>query len=160
MPVAAVPVVSVIAVSFRVHHGEIIRGRPAPAAYNGWVQTPVEVIHLLDTLEAARAAVDVGSDRQASDIVLLDVAGVCGFADYLVIMSADNPRQIDALAEELEYALERQDHALHHREGRTDSGWVLLDFGNVIVHVFSEDQRDHYRLDQLWSSGKQLVRIQ
>ena len=115
---------------------------------------------MLDTLEAARAAVDVASDRQASDIVLLDVAGVCGFADYLVIMSADNPRQIDALAEELEYALERQDHALHHREGRTDSGWVLLDFGNVIVHVFSEDQRDHYRLDQLWSSGKQLVRIQ
>lgn len=116
--------------------------------------------HLLDTLEAARAAIDVASDRQASNIVLLDVAEVSGFADYLVIMSADNARQIDALAEEMDYALERQDHALHHREGGTDSGWVLLDFGNLVVHIFSEEQRDFYRLDQLWSSGKQLVRIQ
>lgn len=113
-----------------------------------------------DALEAARAAVEVASDYQAADIVLLDVRGVTSFADYLVIMSADNPRQLQTLSEELDYALDHNGWPLHHREGTIASGWVLLDFTEVVVHVFSEEQRAFYRLEQLWSAGRQVVRIQ
>ena len=113
-----------------------------------------------DALEAARAAVEVASDYQAADIVLLDVRGVTSFADYLVIMSADNPRQLLTLSEELDYALDHNGWPLHHREGTIASGWVLLDFTEVVVHIFSEEQRAFYRLEQLWSAGRQVVRIQ
>ena len=113
-----------------------------------------------DALEAARAAVEVASDYQAADIVLLDVRGVTSFADYLVIMSADNPRQLQTLSEELDYALDHNGWPLHHREGTIASGWVLLDFTEVVVHIFSEEQRAFYRLEQLWSAGRQVVRIQ
>lgn len=114
----------------------------------------------LETIAAARDAVDVASDRQASDILLLDVSGVSSFADYLVIMTADNPRQMDTLAEELDYALKRDGHPMHHREGTVGSGWVLLDFGDIVAHVFTEEMRGYYQLEQLWSSGRQIVRIQ
>ncbi len=113
-----------------------------------------------DALEAARAAVEVASDYQAADIVLLDVRGVASFADYLVIMSADNPRQLQTLSEELDYALDHNGWPLHHREGTIASGWVLLDFTEVVVHIFSKEQRAFYRLEQLWSAGRQVVRIQ
>ena len=113
-----------------------------------------------DALEAARAAVEVASDYQAADIVLLDVRGVTSFADYLVIMSADNPRQLQTLSEELDYALDHNGWPLHHREGTIASGWVLLDFTEVVVHIFGEEQRAFYRLEQLWSAGRQVVRIQ
>ncbi len=109
---------------------------------------------------AARLAVDVASDRQAEDIVLLDVRKVSGFADYMVIMSAGSVRQLSSLARELPDAIEQAGLDLHHREGTGDSGWVLLDFGDLVVHVFSVEQRDHYRLEQVWQSAKQLVRIQ
>ncbi len=102
----------------------------------------------------------MASDRQASDILLLDVSQVSGFTDYLVIMTGDNPRQMDTLAEELDYALQRDGHPLHHREGTVASGWVLLDFGDIVAHIFSEDRRGYYQLEQLWSSGRQIVRIQ
>ena len=102
----------------------------------------------------------MASDRQASDILLLDVSQVSGFTDYLVIMTGDNPRQIDTLAEELDYALQRDGHPLHHREGTVASGWVLLDFGDIVAHIFSQEQRGYYQLEQLWSSGRQIVRIQ
>ena len=110
--------------------------------------------------DAARVAVDVASDRQAVDIVLLDVREVSGFTDYMVIMSAGSVRQLNALARELEESVERGGLPLHHREGTGDSGWMLLDFGDLVVHLFSERQRAFYRLEQVWRSAKQLVRIQ
>ena len=102
----------------------------------------------------------MASDRQASDVLLLDVSRVSSFADYLVIMTADSTRQVDALAEELDYALKRDGFPLHHREGNAGSGWVLLDFGDIVAHIFSEELRSYYQLEQLWSTGRQIVRIQ
>ncbi len=110
--------------------------------------------------QAARLAVDVASDRQATDIVLLDIAAVSGFADYMVIMSVSSTRQLSAVASELEDAIEKAGLGIHHREGTGESGWVLLDFGDVVLHVFSEKQRDFYKLEQVWKTAKQVVRIQ
>ena len=109
---------------------------------------------------AARRAVDVASDKQASDILLLDVREVASFTDYMIIMSAVTPRQTNALAGDLTVAGKASGLLLHHREGTADSGWMLLDFGDVIVHVFDEEQREHYRLEELWEAAKTVVRLQ
>jgi ribosome-associated protein len=113
-----------------------------------------------EALNAAHHAVEVASDKQGTDIVLLDVREVSGFADYMVIMSTASARQLNALADDMTDAVKEAGLKLHHREGTPHSGWVLLDFADVLVHLFSEEQRGFYRLEQVWKSGKQLVRIQ
>ena len=114
----------------------------------------------LEPVEYARKAVDVASEMQAVDILMLDVSDVSSFADYFVILSADNRRQMEALAEDLAQTLKQAGASLHHREGTADSGWVLLDFGDVLLHVFATEAREYYRMDQLWSKGRTVVRIQ
>ena len=86
--------------------------------------------------------------------MLLDVRGISAFTDYMVIMSADNRRQLAALVTELERVVHAAGLRLHHIEGTAESGWVLLDFSDVIVHVFSEEQRAYYRLEQVWREAK------
>lgn len=113
-----------------------------------------------DAGAAARRAVDAASDKQGANIVLLDVRDVSAFADYMVVLTAGSVRQLNALAEDLIEAVGKAGLRLHHREGTAESGWVLLDFGDVVTHVFSEEQRDFYRLEQVWRAGRELVRIQ
>jgi len=108
----------------------------------------------------ARKAVEAASDKQASDIVLLDTRGVCSFADYFVICSGDSDRQIQAIYDEVGHVLKKEGILPHHREGTVDSGWLLLDFGDVIVHIFAPFERDYYQLDRLWSQAVLVVRIQ
>ena len=115
---------------------------------------------LTSSLEQARRAVDVASDNQASDIVLLDIGEASSFADYFVILSADSTRQIDTLSEDFVDALERSGARLHHREGTPATGWVLLDFGDVIVHLFGREEREFYSLENVWERASELVRIQ
>ncbi len=103
---------------------------------------------------------DVASEKQASDILLLDVRKVVSFADYFVIMSAESRRQMDALAEELAGEMKRAGASLHHKEGTTGSGWVLLDFGDVILHLFATETREFYQLEELWAKARTVVRIQ
>jgi ribosome-associated protein len=114
----------------------------------------------LSGLDAAHKAIDVASDRQATDILLLDVREVTVFADFMVIMSGGSVRQLNALASELDEQLAKSGMRMHHREGTGESGWVLLDFGDVVVHIFSEQQRDYYRLEDVWKAARQVVRIQ
>ena len=104
--------------------------------------------------------VEAASDKQAIDIVLLDTQNVCSFADYFVICTGDSPRQIDAIRDEIEHVLKKQAIPPHHYEGSTDSGWLLLDYGSIIVHIFAPVERDYYQLDRLWSQASTLVRIQ
>ena len=108
----------------------------------------------------ARKAVEAASDKQASDIALLDTQGVCSFADYFVLCSGDSERQIQAIYEEVAHTLKSEGILPHHREGTVDSGWLLLDFGNVIVHIFAPFERDYYQLDRLWSQAIPVIRIQ
>lgn len=114
----------------------------------------------LEALEVARKAVEAVSDRQASDIVLLDARGVCSFADYFVICSGESERQLKAVYEEVAHSLKKEGVLPHHREGAPDSGWLLLDFGDVIVHIFASQERDYYQLDELWSDALPIVTIQ
>ena len=99
-------------------------------------------------------------DKQASEIVLLDIRITSGFADYFVICNAESTRQMDAVGEEVDKQLALHGVKLVHREGNNESGWLLLDFGAVIVHIFSPDQRVFYQLDKLWDKAPVVVKIQ
>ena len=115
---------------------------------------------LLQPVEYARLAVDVASEKQASDVVMLDIREIGDFADYFVILTAESSRQMQALVEEIEQALEGTGATLHHREGTHRSGWELLDFGDVIVHLFGPEEREFYNLEEAWSGAIEVVRIQ
>jgi ribosome-associated protein len=104
--------------------------------------------------------VEAASDKQASNIVLLDTSAVSDFADYFVICSGDTTRQIEAIRDEVGHVLKREGILPHHYEGTLDSGWLLLDYGNIIVHIFATPEREFYQLDKLWSQASTLVRIQ
>ena len=110
--------------------------------------------------DLARLVVDVASDKQASDIVMLDLHGVSDFADYFVITSVETGRQMRALTEDTETEMEGHGATLHHREGIDEGGWVLLDFGDIVVHLFGLEEREYYAIEEVWSQGIETVRIQ
>ena len=104
-----------------------------------------------DLLEVVVKAAD---DKKVLDIVALDVNEVSGIADYFVIMEAMNTRQIEAIVDAIDEAAGRAGFpAGGHIEGEGRDGWVLLDLGDVVVSVFSHDERGHYNLEKLWSDA-------
>jgi ribosome-associated protein len=114
---------------------------------------------VLDAEALAHKAIDILSEHQALDIALLDISRTSTFTDYFVIASAQSPPQFRALAEYLEKDLKPEGHDLRHQEGSADSGWLLLDFGEIIVHVFSPEKREYYRLEELWGRTTPVVRF-
>lgn len=102
----------------------------------------------------------MASDKQAGNIVLLDVRDLCSFTDYFVICAGDSQRQVRTIYDEIEHSLKKEGTAPHHREGAPDSGWLLLDYGDVVVHIFGVAERDYYKLDELWHEAKPVLRIQ
>jgi ribosome-associated protein len=114
----------------------------------------------MEALELAQKTIEAASDKQASDIVILDARKVCSFADYFVICSGGNSRQLQSICDEVEHVLKREGVIPVHTEGTMDSGWMLLDYGDVIVHIFAGPERDFYQLDKLWEEATPVVRIQ
>ena len=113
-----------------------------------------------EAIQYAHHAVQLASEKQASDILLLDIRELNSFADFFVLLTADNRRQMNTLVEELDKGLSQQGARLHHREGSPEGGWVLLDFGDVVVHIFGQEEREFYQLERLWARAMPLVRIQ
>ncbi len=103
---------------------------------------------------------EAASDKQASDVILLDTRSVSGFADYFVICHGDSPPQIQAISDEIESRLKKAGIKPLHTEGSISSGWVLLDYGNLVVHIFSPQMRAYYQLEKLWENAGTIVRIQ
>ena len=101
----------------------------------------------------------MASEKQAEDIVLLDSAGVCSFTDYFVICSADSNRQMKALAEEVIHSLKQENILPLHQEGTAESGWLLLDYGDVVLHLFAPAERALYGLEELWGNAKMVLRV-
>ncbi len=117
--------------------------------------------HLLNApTDLARRIVDLLADRQAENVLLLDIRNVASFADYFVIATAVNNRQMRALVELVNNELREKDIKPHHREGGVDSGWVLADYGDIILHIFSPELRAYYALEELWKDATEIVRIQ
>jgi ribosome-associated protein len=114
----------------------------------------------LDTLDLARSIVDVLEDKKGEDIVLMEIRDISDFADYFVICTGTSDRMLQALADGVTEQLRSKHKVRGKIEGDPGDGWVLVDFGDVILHLFSEDRREYYRLEDLWSKGKVLLRLQ
>jgi ribosome-associated protein len=99
------------------------------------------------------------SDKQGTDILLLDSRGICSFSDYFIIASGDSERQLKAIVTEVVHILKQQGEYPLHQEGTVSSGWLLVDYGDVILHLFAPPERQIYRLDELWSQSKTVLQI-
>jgi ribosome-associated protein len=111
-------------------------------------------------LEVARRIVEVAEDKKAADIVLLDLAGLTTIADYFVICSGGSERQLAAIADGILEALRAEKVRPIGREGQPASHWVLVDFGSVVVHIFTPPERDFYQLEKHWSEARTILRVQ
>ena len=109
---------------------------------------------LLAAVMDAAKAID---DKFGLDIKILDISGLTLMGDYFLIATANNPNQMRAICHAADEALEKNKIKLLHSEGAGgEGGWVLMDFGSVIVHIFDKDQRDYYNLERLWSDAEQI----
>ena len=92
--------------------------------------------------------------------MVLHTQKVCSFSDYFVICSGESKRQLEAINNNIAGILKEAGIAIHHQEGSVESGWILLDFGDVIVHIFAPTEREYYQLDRLWNKAGLVVKIQ
>ena len=103
-----------------------------------------------------RWAVEAAQDKQAVDITVLKLPGDVAFAEYFLLCSGRSEPQIKAIGEAIEERLGRERVRLAHREGKPGAEWVLLDYGDFIVHIFSERARQYYDLERLWRTAERM----
>jgi ribosome-associated protein len=106
--------------------------------------------------KAISTVIDAAQDRKATGVVVLDLKKAGAFTDYFVICSASNPRQVQAIADAVEEALKGQKQRPSLVEGYARAEWILLDYFDFVVHVFSKHARDFYGLDRLWGSATRI----
>jgi ribosome-associated protein len=111
-------------------------------------------------LDIARRVVELAEDKKAADIVLLDLTGLTTLADAFVICSGGSERQLDAIADGIVEGLRSEKVRPIGREGLAISHWVLLDFGAVVVHIFTPPEREYYSLEKHWSEARTVLRVQ
>jgi ribosome-associated protein len=104
-----------------------------------------------------RVAVDAAEEKQARDIRVLDLREITSFADTFVICSGANTRQIQAIADEIHLRLKRLGELPTSIEGYENAEWVLMDYGDYLVHIFSEKARQYYDLERLWRDARPLA---
>ena len=93
-------------------------------------------------------------DKKGKDVTIIDISKLSSFADYFVNATATNTRMLDAIQEEVEKVFEKEGITPKSIEGKPASGWVLADYGDAIVNLFLEEQREKYQLDKIWSDGE------
>lgn len=108
-------------------------------------------------LELATSCAKIASDAKADELIVLDVEGISSFADYFVIMSGRSTRHVQGIAESIENGLCSKRIKPSHTEGLQEGMWVLLDFDDVVVHIFYYDQRSFYNLEGLWHDAKKVA---
>ncbi|MCX6053947.1 MAG: ribosome silencing factor [Chloroflexi bacterium] len=114
----------------------------------------------LEALEKARSIVDFLEDKKAEKIVLLDIHEISTFTSYFIICNGTSDRMLEALASAIREFAKKDFSQPIRIEGDPRTGWMIADLMDVVVHIFSPNQRDFYRLEQLWEKGKTLVSLQ
>ena len=104
----------------------------------------------------ARLSARAALDKRAQALQVLDLAALSGIADYFVLCTGTSTTHVETIAAAVEAALKAEGHRALHREGAAQSGWMLLDFGDVVVHVFLPETRTFYGLDRLWGDAPEL----
>ena len=106
--------------------------------------------------EMALQAAELLDDKKGQRISILDVRGMCAIADYFVIASGTSDRHAKALAESVEDGLAKQGIRAKNKEGHREANWIILDYLDVVVHVFRQEQRDYYSLERIWRDARQV----
>lgn len=107
----------------------------------------------METKDIAQKIAAAANDKKAKDILLLNMEGLSPVTDFYVICSAGNSTLVKAIADNIEDKLAEAGVHPTHKEGYTDARWVLLDYGDVVAHVFLDEERDFYNLEQLWADA-------
>ena len=103
--------------------------------------------------EMARLAIHAMEEKKAEDIRVIDISQVSVIADYFIIANGNNPSQIQAMADEVEERLYKAGYPMKQKEGYRNANWVLMDFGDIIVHIFDKENRLFYDLERIWKDG-------
>lgn len=114
----------------------------------------------LETTELTKKIVSILEDHKAEEIVLMDVHKETDIADYFIICNGTSDRMLDALANAVIDEIRDAYHIHGHQQGIASGGWMLIDFGEIIVHIFSPDRRDYYKLEDLYQKSKILLKMQ
>jgi ribosome-associated protein len=113
-----------------------------------------------EPIEVAREVAQIASEALATKVTILDISQLSVIADMFVVCSADNVRQLNAIREDVLQGMQELGLRPRRVEGVAESGWILIDFADVVVHLFTEEQRQFYRLEDVWSEAQTLLVIQ
>ncbi|MEA4846429.1 MAG: ribosome silencing factor [Clostridiaceae bacterium] len=105
----------------------------------------------------ADKAVELLKGKKAKDIRLLDIHELTTISDYFVIASGSSTTQVQAMSDELEEKMDLEGYEIHHKEGFRSGRWILLDYGNIIIHLFHDEERQFYNLERLWVDAKSIL---
>ena len=111
---------------------------------------------MIEPREMAQMIAETLSAKKAMDVIIIDISPKSSFADYFVMASAGNERQLEALKDHIEDLLEPQEIFPKSVEGKRESGWILMDYGDVIIHIFDRENRLFYDLERIWKDGKRI----
>lgn len=107
----------------------------------------------MESKEILEIVVKAAENKRAEDLTALDMTKVSLMADYFLIMEANSSRQIQAIADEITDQMAANGVKIRDVEGKNEANWILIDLGDVVVHVFQKEQRSHYNLEKLWSDA-------
>jgi ribosome-associated protein len=108
---------------------------------------------LLKALLGAQSALE----KKAEAVRILNVSSISGFTDYFVICNGTSDRQVQAIADSISYTFKKQGHPVYSTEGYSEGRWILLDFGDVVVHIFLDALREYYHIEDLWSEAESIA---
>lgn len=108
----------------------------------------------METLEIVKTAVEALRDKKAEDVTVIDITGVSSIADYFIIANGNNQNQLTAMQDAADEALYKAGLHAKQIEGNNKSTWILMDYGDIIVHLFSKEDRLFYDLERIWRDGK------
>ena len=113
-------------------------------------------MHQTSTEKEVMRAAQAALEKKALDVIVFDIRGISDMADYFLICSGTNEKQIRAIADAVEKALLEINVKMNHKEGYEDSSWILLDYGDIVVHIFDEEKRQYYDLERLWGDAPRV----
>lgn len=110
-----------------------------------------------DSIKMTKLAIEALEDKKAEDIKIIDINEVSVIADFFLIAGGSNANQIQALCDSVEEKLGRAGYPMKQAEGYDNANWILMDFGDIIVHIFDKENRLLYNLERIWRDGRQIT---
>ena len=110
----------------------------------------------MQTIDLVKKIVEALEDKKAEDITVLDIGDVSSIADYFIIADGNNKNQVQAMVDNVQEELFKAGYEMKQMEGYREGNWILLDFGDIIIHIFDKENRLFYDLERIWKDGKEV----